>query len=66
MRLQDLALLVDRQDAAVVSERVDEDDSILARLDDLVEVADRAEADGLGERTICPHGLVAFDQIAPH
>src|SRR5439155_12796012 len=30
VRLQDLPLLVDRQDAAVVSERVDEDDSILA------------------------------------
>ena len=41
-RLEQLAGLVDRQDAAVVGQRVDHDDGVLARLDDLVEVADGA------------------------
>ena len=64
VRLEDLALLVDRQDAAVVGERVDEDDRVLARLDDLVEVADGAVLHRLRERAVDPDRLVALDQVA--
>jgi len=64
MRLDDLAALVDGQDAAVVGERVDQDDRVLPRLDDLVEVADGAVLDGLAERAVHPDRLVALDQVA--
>ena len=53
-RVEDDAEPVDRELAAVVGERVDHDGGVLARLDDLVEVADRALADGPGQRTVDP------------
>jgi hypothetical protein len=43
---------------------MDEDDRVLPRLDDLVEVADRARLDGLRERPVDPDRLVALDEIA--
>src|SRR5688572_10841318 len=42
VRLEDLARLVDRQDAAVIRQGMDQHDGVLPRLHDLVEVADGA------------------------
>ena len=60
MGAHQLVLLFERQDAAVVGERMDDDGGILARLDDLVEIADGAVADGPPVDTGCtlPGGLV--------
>ena len=64
-RLEELAALVERQQPAVVGERVDEDGGVLARLDDLVEVADRPRLHGAGDRPVDPDRLVALEQVAP-
>ena len=58
--------LVDGEHAAVVRERVDEHRGVLARLDDLVEVADRALADRVGQGAVLPDGLVAAQQEPAH
>ena len=44
---------------------MDHDGRVLARLDDLVQVADRARAHRLGQRAIDPDRLVTPDQEAP-
>ena len=49
----------------MVGERVDHDGGVLAGLDDLVEVADRALAHGPGQRAVDPRGLAALEQEAP-
>src|SRR5207247_3120501 len=64
VRLEDLTLLVDGEDVAVVGERVDEHGRVLARLDDLVEVAYGARLDRLRERPVHPDRLVALDEVA--
>src|SRR5690606_16439373 len=50
---------------AVVGQRMDHHDGVLPRLDDLVEVADGAEAGGDGERAVLPDRLAAADEVAP-
>ena len=62
---EQLGRLLDRQDAAVVAQRVDDDGRVLAGLDDLVEVADGAAAHGPRERPVHPHRLVTGQQVAP-
>ncbi|MDT4859743.1 hypothetical protein FQZ97_942680 [compost metagenome] len=61
-----LALLVERQGAAVVGERVDHHRGVLACFDDFVEVADGADARGMGERTVEPARAAGFEQVAAH
>ena len=51
-----LAGLVDRQHAAVVGERMQHHDRVLPRLDDLVQIADRARAHRARERPVLPDG----------
>jgi hypothetical protein len=43
---------------------VEHDDGVLPRLHQLVEVADRAEARGHGERAVEPHRLAAAHEPA--
>jgi hypothetical protein len=65
-RLQHLAALLDVEQSPVVGQRVDQDRRVLARLDDLVEIADRAHFDGPGERTVDPAGLVTLEQVTTY
>src|SRR5690606_1291939 len=58
-RLDKLARLFDREPPPVVRQRVDHDDGVLARLDDLVEVADRAEAGVERQRAVLADRLAA-------
>ena len=62
--LEDLGALLDRQQAPVVGEGVDEDGGVLARLDDLVQVADGAGLDGAGQRAVDPARGLALEQVA--
>ena len=62
--LQFLARAVDRQDAAVVGQRVQHHGHVLPGLDHLVQIADRALAHGPGQRAVDPDRLAALQQIA--
>ena len=62
--VQQLAGLVDRQHAPVVAQGVQDDHRVLARLDHLVEVAQRALAHGTGQRPVLPGRAVVADQEA--
>ena len=64
MRGQQLAGLFDRQHSPMIGQRMDDDGRVLARLDDLVQIADRARAHRARQRTIHPHRFVAAQQIA--
>ena len=64
-RVQRLAGAVERQDAAVIGQRMQHHGDVLARLHDLVEIADAAVADGAGQRPVHPDGVAAAQQIAP-
>ena len=64
-RRQQLAVLLHRQHAAVVAQRVDDHRGVLARLDDLVQVADAAGAHRARQRPVHPDRLAAGDQVAP-
>ena len=64
VRFEQLALLVQRQGAAVVGQRVDHHGGVLARFDDFIQIADRADARGGGQRAIQPARAVGFEQIA--
>ncbi|EWS65141.1 hypothetical protein Y695_01613 [Hydrogenophaga sp. T4] len=61
-----LALLVQRQGAAVVGQRVDHDGGVLARFDDFIEVADGAHPRSHGERAVEPARATGFEQVAAH
>ena len=63
-RLQLLARALERQDAAVVGERMQHDGHVLARLDDLVEIADAALSHRAGERAVRPDRVAALQQVA--
>ena len=65
VRRYDLVLLLDRQHPPLVGERMDHDRSVLARLDDLVEIADRTMAHGKRERPVLPSRALAVEEIAP-
>lgn len=58
--------LLDGQQPSVVRQRMDEDGGVFTRLDDLVEVADRAISDRAGQGAIDPDGGISLQQIAPH
>ena len=61
-RVERDAQAFDRQLATMVGQRVEHDRCVLAGLDDLVEVADRAFAHGARERPVDPAGVAAVDQ----
>ena len=61
-----MALLLDRQYPAIVAQGVDDHRGVLARLDQLVEIADGAVLHGQCERPIDPAGLVVHEQVATH
>ncbi len=63
-RLDHLPQLLDREQPAVVGQRVDEDRRVLPRLDHFVEVADGANLDRAGQRPIHPVGAVRVEQVA--
>src|SRR5205807_1863765 len=58
------AALLDREEPAMVGQRMDEHGGVLARLDNLIEVADRAAAHRLRQGSIDPHRLVRLDKEA--
>ncbi len=62
--LEGFSGLVQRQDAAVVGQRMQHDDGVLAGLDHFIQVADRALANRPGERAIGPAGALVSDQEA--
>ena len=59
-----LAGALQRQHAAVVGQRVQDDRHVLPRLHHLVEVADAALAHGAGQRAVEPDRLAALEQVA--
>ena len=56
---------VQRQHAAVVGQRMQHHGDVLAGLDHLVQVEDRAFAHGARERAVAPARAAAGDQVAP-
>src|SRR3989475_2184857 len=64
-RLDHLSLLLDRQQTPVVAQGMDDHGRVLAGLDDLVQVHDRAVLDPQGQRAVHPDSLIAFEQEAP-
>ena len=62
--MHQFALLLQRQHATVVGQRVDHHGGVLARFDDFVEVADGAVAGGNGQRAILPFGALGAEQEA--
>ena len=65
MRAHELAALLQRQHAAVVGQRMDDDGRVLARLDDFVEIADGAVAHRDRQRPVMPDGALGVEQVAP-
>jgi hypothetical protein len=51
--------------AAVIGQRVEDDDHVLAGLGHLVEVEDRAALDRAGHGPVLPLGVAALDQPPP-
>ena len=66
MGFHELAALFERQNAAVVSQRMDHHRGILPSLDDFVEIAYRAVANCHGERAVMPDRPLGVEQITPH
>src|SRR5439155_14205387 len=64
IRFDELSGLLDGKHSSVVGQWVDDDDRVLARLDDLVEIADRSAARGERQRTILPDRLASADEKA--
>src|SRR5664280_1837416 len=62
MRPDQFVLLLQGQNASVVSQRMDNDSGVLARLDNLVEIADRAVADRIGQWSIVPDCAIGVEQ----
>ena len=62
--LDGLSAFFHGEDPAMVRERVDEDGSVLARFDDLVEIADCAAANGLGQGPVDPDGFVGLYKVS--
>ena len=61
---QQLAGAFQRQDAAVVGQRMQHDGDVLAGLHHLIEVADAALAHRAGQRAVGPDGVAALQQVA--
>ena len=63
-RLDDLSVLLDRQQTAVIAERVNDDDHVLPRFDHLVQITDRSMSRGEGERAVLPNRVAAPNEPA--
>jgi hypothetical protein len=50
-----------RQATAIIGQRMNDDDRVLARLDNLVQIADRTGTDGARQRTVVPDRLFALE-----
>ena len=66
MRRHLLVLLLQRQDAPRVGQRMNDDRGVLPRLDDLVDVADRAATNCECQRPVVPNRLAGHQQEAAH
>jgi hypothetical protein len=66
VRLNRLALLVQRHLAAMVGQRVDHHRGVLSRLDDFIEVADGPGARRHGQRAVLPARAAGIQQVAAH
>lgn len=66
MGMHHLALLVQRQGAARIGQRVNDDRGVLAGLHHFVQVADAAVAHGQGQRAVVPGRAVGIQQVAAH
>ena len=64
MRLHHLAAPLDGQNAPMIGERVNQYRGVFARLDDFVEITDRARLHRAGQRAVEPAGFLAFEQVA--
>ncbi len=64
MRPDDLVLLLERKDAPVVGQGMDDDGRVLPSLHDLVEIADGAGPDGERERPVVPDRAVGIEEEA--
>ena len=64
--LHQLALLLQGQNTAVVGQGVDHHGGVLTRLNNLIEVTNRAMASGHGQRAVLPAGAVGVQQEAAH
>src|SRR5580704_1410485 len=64
MRTDQFVLLLQWQDTSVVRQRMDNDSGVLARLDNLIEIADRAVANRIGQWSIVPDCAIGIEQEA--
>jgi len=63
-RMKRFAGAVERQDAAVVGERMQHHGDVLARLDHFIEIANSAAPHGAGQRPVGPDRFIVLDEIA--
>jgi hypothetical protein len=66
LRAQQLALFLQRQHAAVIGQRMDDNGGVLTRLDHLVEIADAAVTRGKGQRAVLPAGAVGIEEVSTY
>jgi hypothetical protein len=64
VRVDQFALLVERQRPPVVGQRVDDHRRVLTRFDDFVQIADGADTRRGGQRAVEPARAVGFEQVA--
>ena len=62
---QQFSLLVERQRAPMVGQRMDDDRGVLTRFDNFIKVTDGTDAGSGGQRTVEPARAVGFEQVAP-
>ena len=62
-RLNHLSLFFDRQDAAIVTQRMNNDGGVFSRLHDLIQIDDGAMLNAESQRPIDPDRLLPFEQI---
>src|SRR3989449_8803403 len=65
-RFENLAFLFNRQEATIVAQGMDDDRRVLPRLDDFVQIDDRAMLHAERQRPINPDRLLALEQIPSH
>ena len=61
--LDGLPFFLNRQQPAIVAERMNDDRRILTRFDHLIEIDDRAVLDAQRERSVHPDRFLSFEQI---
>ena len=66
MRLDQFALLVQRQRAPVIGQRMDDHRGVLARFDNFVQITDGTQPSRRRQRSVLPLGAVFIQQKASH